>query len=104
MRINPSNPVIVQGDGKVLLETRHPEFDKAVRLIIEKARSRGIGAGIHFWANLGQEIEWARAGANLFLHSADVLLFTAALRNDLAEARSALGDEVKLGDQVVDPI
>lgn len=29
MQINPSNPVIVQGDGKVLLEARHPEFDRA---------------------------------------------------------------------------
>lgn len=27
MQINPSNPVIVQGDGKVLLETRHKSFD-----------------------------------------------------------------------------
>ena len=29
MRVNSSNPVIVQGDGKVLLETQHPEFDRA---------------------------------------------------------------------------
>ncbi|MCO4745319.1 MAG: DEAD/DEAH box helicase [Proteobacteria bacterium] len=29
MQINPSNPIIVQGDGKVLLETRHPDFEKA---------------------------------------------------------------------------
>ncbi len=29
MRVNPSNPVIVQGDGKVLLETQHPDFDRA---------------------------------------------------------------------------
>lgn len=29
MQINPANPVIVQGDGKVLVETRHPDFDKA---------------------------------------------------------------------------
>ncbi len=29
MAINPTNPVIVQGDGKVLLETRHPQFDSA---------------------------------------------------------------------------
>jgi DNA excision repair protein ERCC-3 len=28
MSIHPANPVIVQGDGKVLLETRHAEFDK----------------------------------------------------------------------------
>ena len=27
--MNPMNPVIVQGDGKVLLETRHPQFDSA---------------------------------------------------------------------------
>lgn len=29
MNINPSNPVIVQGDGKVLLETQHARFDEA---------------------------------------------------------------------------
>ena len=27
--MNPSNPVIVQGDGKVLLEAKHPDFDRA---------------------------------------------------------------------------
>lgn len=29
MQINPANPVIVQGDGKVLLETQHSLFDTA---------------------------------------------------------------------------
>jgi DNA excision repair protein ERCC-3 len=29
MQMNPSNPIIVQGDGKVLLETQHREFDNA---------------------------------------------------------------------------
>ena len=28
MAIQPTNPIIVQGDGKVLLETRHPAFDR----------------------------------------------------------------------------
>ena len=72
----------------------HPDFDRTVRQIISKARSSGIGAGIHFWASLEQEIEWARHGANLFLHSADVLLFTSNLRRDLGAARSALGDRM----------
>ena len=85
-------------------EYDHPEFDKAVRTIIAKARARGIGAGIHFWANLEQEIEWARCGANLFLHSADVLLFAAALRKDLEHARAALGDQVGTSEQVIAPI
>src|SRR6476659_2550675 len=29
MAINPTNPIIIQGDGKVLLETRHAQFDRA---------------------------------------------------------------------------
>ena len=29
MQMNPSNPVIVQGDGKVLIEARHPLFDRS---------------------------------------------------------------------------
>jgi DNA excision repair protein ERCC-3 len=29
MAINPTNPIIIQGDGKVLLETRHTQFDRA---------------------------------------------------------------------------
>jgi DNA excision repair protein ERCC-3 len=29
MAINPTNPIIIQGDGKVLLETRHRQFDRA---------------------------------------------------------------------------
>ena len=82
----------------------HPEFDAKVRLVIEKARAKNIGVGIHFWASLEQEIAWAKHGANLFLHSADVLLFTATLRKDLAQARSVLGDEVELADEAVEPI
>ena len=29
MQIRPDNPLIVQGDGKVLLETRHPRYEAA---------------------------------------------------------------------------
>ncbi len=68
----------------------HPAFDEAVHQIIEKARARGIGVGVHFWASLEREIAWGRAGANIFLHSSDVGLFTATLRKDLAEARTTL--------------
>jgi 2-keto-3-deoxy-L-rhamnonate aldolase RhmA len=74
-------------------EYSHPEFDKAVRFIIETARAKGIGAGIHSWANIVQEIEWARHGANMILHHGDISLFTAALRKDLHHMREALGDQ-----------
>ena len=29
MQVQPNNPVIVQGDGKVLLETKHPKYEAA---------------------------------------------------------------------------
>ena len=74
-------------------EYSHPKFDKAVRTIIETARAKGVGAGIHFWANIKQEIDWARHGANLILHHGDITLFTEALRKDLNHMRQALGDQ-----------
>ena len=83
---------------------KHPEFDKAVRFIIKTARDKGVGAGIHFWESLDQEIDWAKFGGNLFLHSADVLLFTKALRKDLQDARRALGDAFEEGDAKGDAI
>jgi 4-hydroxy-2-oxoheptanedioate aldolase len=71
---------------------KHPKFEQAVRQIIRQARAAGVGAGIHFWAGLDQEIAWARAGANLIMHSSDLLLFGQTLRRDLAQIRQALAD------------
>jgi 2-keto-3-deoxy-L-rhamnonate aldolase RhmA len=73
---------------------RDPRFDKAVQKIIRRARAKGIGAGIHFSEGIDLEIQWARAGANLILHGADITLFGRALRSDIAEIRHALGDDV----------
>jgi 4-hydroxy-2-oxoheptanedioate aldolase len=73
-------------------EYTHPKFDKAVRTIIKTARAKGIGAGIHFWASIEQEINWAQHGANMILHQGDILLFTTALRENLNKIRGSLGD------------
>jgi len=70
-----------------------PKFDRAVREIITRAREKNIGAGIHFWESMDQEIDWAKAGANLILHSGDILLFAQTLQNDLKQIRQALGDD-----------
>jgi 4-hydroxy-2-oxoheptanedioate aldolase len=71
---------------------RDPRFDEAVLEIIRKAREKGIGAGIHFSDGLDLEIRWAKAGANLILHSSDQRLFRETLERDIDEIRSALGD------------
>ena len=69
----------------------HPRFEEAVREIIAKARAAGIGAGIHFSAGVEQQIEWARAGMNLIVHSSDVNAFQEGMRRDLETIRRALG-------------
>src|SRR5947209_3962260 len=69
----------------------HPRFDEAVRKIFRIARAHGVGAGIHYWLGLEQEIAWARAGGNLVMHSSDLALFSRTLRADVEHLRQALG-------------
>ena len=72
---------------------RDPAFDRAVRDIIGRARERHVAAGIHFWEGIDSEIEWAKAGANLIVHSSDIATFSQTLRSDIAKMREALGDD-----------
>lgn len=69
-----------------------PKFEDAVRQIFATARAKGIGAGIHSWMGLEREIAWAKAGANLIIHEADIITFLRAATADVARLRQALGD------------
>lgn len=65
---------------------RNPEFDKAVRQIIGKARSSGVGAGIHCVMGsdaLDLEQRWIEAGANFVLHSADIIAAMETLKREI---------------------
>ncbi len=77
---------------------RDPVFDKAVRAVIKQARDNNISVGIHFWEGLDMEIEWAKAGANLIVHSGDISMFSSTLRKDLKKMREALGNDTQLPD------
>jgi len=70
----------------------HAVFEEAVRTIIRKTAAQGIGVGVHYWESIEQEIEWAKLGANLIVHSSDITLFTRSLRADLSRIREALGE------------
>ncbi|MDA0834525.1 MAG: aldolase/citrate lyase family protein [Planctomycetota bacterium] len=74
---------------------RQPIFDEAVRTIFRKAREHHVGAGIHFWMGIDQEIAWANAGGNLIMHNSDVMLFEQQIKREFEEIRHALGDERK---------
>ena len=70
----------------------HPRFHQAVETIIGKARSRNIGAGIHvtYPSGFEKEKEWAKAGANLIIHSADIIAFQTAMLREIDALKSSL--------------
>ena len=73
----------------------HPDFLAAVETILTTARASGIGAGIHVtFPEVGtkDEIRWAKAGANLIVHSADVIAARENLRKEIGHLREELGD------------
>lgn len=69
-----------------------PAFDEAVTTIIQKARARNIGAGLHYSFGIEEHIAWAQKGANLIAHSSDLFLTRNTLKDDIARFRHALGD------------
>lgn len=74
---------------------KHSDFVDAVKTIFSKARAAGVGAGMHFWAGMDQQIEWARdAGMNLIIHRADILNFVESMSREIKEIKEALGDGV----------
>ena len=83
----------------------HPAFDQAVRTILSKARAAQVGAGIHYIADdIDQEIAWIQEeGANLILHSADIIAFIKGMRDDLYKIKKALGEaaEPKGGESIL---
>lgn len=82
---------------------QHPTFTRAITTIIEKGRSRGVGVGFHYSFGIDDAVAWAKAGANLIVHSSDYFLVRDALRKDLRYLHEALGDErgAGAGDEMV---
>ncbi len=73
----------------------HPEFLAACEGIFRKARAAGIGAGIHFWGGVQQQAAFLRKGANLLIHSADIMLFQKHLQSELEAIKQAAGLRVE---------
>ncbi|MCK5173150.1 MAG: aldolase [Planctomycetes bacterium] len=69
----------------------HPKFLSACETIFRKARAANIGAGIHFWGSMAQQVRFLKAGANLLIHSADILLFQKHLCSELKAIKKAAG-------------
>ncbi len=82
---------------------RNPKFDQAVCQIIRKARSRGVGAGIHCVMGsdtLDLEQSWIEAGANFVLHSADIIAAMETLKREFGLLKAGrAGAEIGEGKQ-----
>jgi 4-hydroxy-2-oxoheptanedioate aldolase len=63
--------------------------------IIRKARACGVAAGGHNGSGgtLDLQIQWAKAGATIILHSADMFLFADKLQDDLNCIREVKGEK-----------
>ena len=74
-------------------EWTHPRFVAAVDEILNRARAHGVSAGIHhiYDGQMDHYIRRRDAGANIVLHSADLLAFVYQMRRELAEIRGIMG-------------
>lgn len=78
----------------------HPRFVEAVDTIITKARAKNIGAGIHvvYPKGMEQEIRWGKMGANLIVHSMDIVAFRNGLRQEFDAIKAALSGDKEDGE------
>lgn len=66
--------------------------------IIRKARACGVAAGCHGGSrgSLDIQLEWARAGANIIMHSSDTNLFADKCQEDLNLIREVKGEKATI--------
>jgi len=72
----------------------HPEFKKAVRVIIQKCRANNVSVGIHFSESPDRQIKWMDEGANIIIHSSDIAIFSQQLRKDINQIKEVKGDRL----------
>ena len=82
----------------------NPRFEEVVRQIISKVREKGLGVGIHFSQEAELQMKWAKAGANIILHSSDIALFKQRLKKDITAIRHAFGDDSHITDKEKDKV
>ncbi len=63
--------------------------------VIRKAREYGVAAGGHNGSrgSLDLQMEWAKAGATIIMHSSDIFLFADKLQEDMNKIREIKGEK-----------
>ena len=71
----------------------HPYFEKIVTQIIQKCRKNNTAVGIHFSETPERQVKWMKAGANIVIHSSDIVIFSQKLASDIQLIRKSENDE-----------
>ncbi|MBW7890465.1 MAG: aldolase [Chitinophagaceae bacterium] len=71
----------------------HPEFEKAVKFIIQTTRNKGLSIAIHLSLEPERQVKWIKEGVNIVVHSSDRALFSQKLNTDIQVIRKATGDQ-----------
>jgi len=71
----------------------HNLFEQTIKQIINKAKNKNIGIGIHNLPKTEQEIKYAEDGINLIFHLADISLFRNALYDDISRIKKGLDEK-----------
>jgi 4-hydroxy-2-oxoheptanedioate aldolase len=84
---------------------RSKEFLDLSCEIIKRARACNVAAGCHGGSrgSLDIQMEWAKAGANIIMHSSDIFLFADKLQDDMNCIREVKGENLnkeQSGDNV----
>lgn len=71
--------------------------------IIAKARAHGVAAGGHNGSrgNLGLQMAWAKAGANIILNSSDMFLFADKLQEEMSLLKLAKGEKTSTDQESI---
>lgn len=72
----------------------HPKFEEVVQLIIQKCRAKNVAVGIHFSESPDRQIKWMKEGANIIIHSSDIVIFSKQLTKDINKIRKEKGDSL----------
>jgi 2-keto-3-deoxy-L-rhamnonate aldolase RhmA len=80
---------------------QHPKFLNACQTIFQTARAASVGAGIHYWGDVDEQVRMMQMGANMLIHSADYMLFRKHLRLELDAIKQRLGLVSGSSDKIV---
>jgi 2-keto-3-deoxy-L-rhamnonate aldolase RhmA len=67
----------------------HPDFQEAVRCIIQLTRKAGKHVGIQFWMEPEVQIRWIQEGCDMVIHSNDLSIFSQKLQQDMHTIRKS---------------